>query len=100
MGKVEILLDPKIDYPMVYRVATTPNPFKLLVNSICPSIYGHEIVKAGLILTLLGGCPKYVEEKNKISVRGDPHMLIVGDPGLGKVSLQSPSLFTVLFERR
>jgi len=44
-GKIEILLDPKIDYPMVYKVATQTNPFRLIVNSLCPSIYGHELVK-------------------------------------------------------
>ncbi|KAL0169516.1 hypothetical protein M9458_034112, partial [Cirrhinus mrigala] len=42
------------------------------------------LVKAGLALALFGGCQKYVDDKNRIPIRGDPHILIVGDPGLGK----------------
>jgi DNA helicase MCM8 len=51
---------------------------------LCPAIYGHELVKAGLILGLFGGTAKFVGDQNCIPVRGDPHILIVGDPGLGK----------------
>ncbi|XP_053384115.1 DNA helicase MCM8-like [Mercenaria mercenaria] len=58
--------------------------FRLLVGSVCPSIYGHELVKAGLVLGLFGGTQKFSNDKNRIPVRGDPHLLIVGDPGLGK----------------
>lgn len=43
-----------------------------------------QLVKAGLALALFGGCQKYVDDKNRIPIRGDPHILIVGDPGLGK----------------
>ena len=41
-------------------------------------------MKAGLALALFGGCQKHVDDKNRIPVRGDPHILVVGDPGLGK----------------
>ena len=60
------------------------NVFKLVVSSLCPVIYGQEMVKAGLILGLFGGRSKHSDDKNCIPVRGDPHILIVGDPGLGK----------------
>lgn len=56
----------------------TPNLFPLLVHSLCPSIYGHEMIKAGLLLSLFGGNA----ERSKI--RDNIHVLIVGDPGLGK----------------
>uniref|UniRef100_UPI00398E7D0C DNA helicase MCM8 n=1 Tax=Pristiophorus japonicus TaxID=55135 RepID=UPI00398E7D0C len=68
----------------IQEIQAEENLFKLFVNSLCPAIYGHELVKAGLALALFGGCQKYVDDKNRIPIRGDPHVLIVGDPGLGK----------------
>uniref|UniRef100_A0A4W3KDN4 DNA helicase MCM8 n=1 Tax=Callorhinchus milii TaxID=7868 RepID=A0A4W3KDN4_CALMI len=72
------------DLYAIQEIQAEENLFKLFVNSMCPAIYGHELVKAGLALGLFGGCQKYVDDKNRIPVRGDPHILIVGDPGLGK----------------
>ncbi|XP_050227561.1 probable DNA helicase MCM8 [Mercurialis annua] len=61
--------------------------FRQLVQSICPSIYGHEHVKAGITLALFGGVRKHSMDQNKVPVRGDIHVIIVGDPGLGKSQL-------------
>ncbi|KAA8516516.1 hypothetical protein F0562_016978 [Nyssa sinensis] len=61
--------------------------FRQIVQSICPSIYGHELVKAGITLALFGGVRKYSMDQNKVPVRGDIHVIIVGDPGLGKSQL-------------
>ena len=36
--------------------------FKLIVNSICPGIYGNEVVKMALALALFGGNQKHGEE--------------------------------------
>ncbi|XP_015587959.1 DNA helicase MCM8 isoform X1 [Cephus cinctus] len=66
------------DYYAIKEVHAEPNLFKLLVHSLCPDIYGHEIIKAGLILSLFGGSGNHAE------VRDDIHVLVVGDPGLGK----------------
>lgn len=58
------------------------NLLKRLVNSVAPSIYGHEKVKEALILQLFGGVRK---KKDDGSVtRGDIHVLLIGDPGSGK----------------
>ncbi|PIO38358.1 hypothetical protein AB205_0067240, partial [Aquarana catesbeiana] len=72
------------DLYAIQEIQAQESLFKLIVNSLCPMIYGHEVVKAGLSLALFGGCQKYVDDKNRIPIRGDPHMLVVGDPGLGK----------------
>ncbi|XP_008239426.1 PREDICTED: probable DNA helicase MCM8 [Prunus mume] len=64
-----------------------PDIFRQLLQSICPSIYGHELVKAGIILALFGGVRKHSNDQNKVPVRGDIHVIIVGDPGLGKSQL-------------
>lgn len=58
-----------------------------LLHALCPSIYGHELVKAGLLLSLLGGIRKNIGVNGKVPVRGDIHVLVVGDPGLGKSQL-------------
>jgi DNA helicase MCM8 len=60
-------------------------PFDLLVRSLCPSIIGHDLVKAGILLCLLGGTPPSSSSGNKgNSIRCNSHILIVGDPGMGK----------------
>lgn len=63
------------------EIHASENVFRLLVHSLCPTIFGHEVVKAGLLLGLFGG----TETEN--GVRPNPHVLIVGDPGLGKSQL-------------
>lgn len=68
----------------IQEIQSQPDLYRLLVASLCPSIYGHEMVKAGLVLGLFGGTHKFVNDLNRIPVRGDPHILVVGDPGLGK----------------
>ncbi|OAY84810.1 putative DNA helicase MCM8 [Ananas comosus] len=61
--------------------------FRQILHSFCPSIYGHELVKAGITLALFGGVQKHSMDQNKVPVRGDIHVIIVGDPGLGKSQL-------------
>nr|XP_048311351.1 DNA helicase MCM8 isoform X2 [Myodes glareolus] len=72
------------DLYAIQEIQAEENLLKLIVNSLCPVIFGHELVKAGLTLALFGGSQKYADDKNRIPIRGDPHILIVGDPGLGK----------------
>ncbi|KAI8477754.1 DNA replication licensing factor mcm8, partial [Branchiostoma belcheri] len=68
----------------IQEIQEDPHVFRLIVGSLCPAIYGHETVKAGLALALFGGNQRFANNKNRIPVRGDPHVLVVGDPGLGK----------------
>ena len=75
------------DLYAVQEIQEQPDLFKLLVHSLAPSIYGHEMVKAGLLLGLFGGTQRRADDKLRGAVRGDPHVLVVGDPGLGKSQL-------------
>ncbi|KAL1239536.1 DNA helicase [Trichinella pseudospiralis] len=58
--------------------------FTRLVASLCPTIYGHEAVKAGLVLALFGGA---TPSQQHLTTRSNIHALLVGDPGLGKTHL-------------
>jgi DNA helicase MCM9 len=52
-----------------------------IVNGVCPNITGMFHVKLSVLLVLIGGVPK---ENQNIRIRGDSHLLLVGDPGMGK----------------
>ncbi len=69
----------------IKELSEDPKLFKRLINSIAPSIYGHEKIKEALILQLFGGVRKKKDDKS-IS-RGDIHVLLIGDPGSGKSQL-------------
>ncbi|KAK9469115.1 MCM2/3/5 family-domain-containing protein [Lipomyces arxii] len=53
-----------------------------LVDSIAPSIWGHEIIKKGILLQLMGGVHKVTPDG--INLRGDINICIVGDPSTSK----------------
>ncbi|KAI0053772.1 MCM-domain-containing protein [Auriscalpium vulgare] len=56
--------------------------YSRLVESIAPTVYGHEIVKKGLLLQLMGGVHKQTGEG--MHLRGDLNICIVGDPSTSK----------------
>jgi DNA replication licensing factor MCM6 len=60
----------------------TPNIFMRLVDSIAPMVYGHNVIKKGLLLQLLGGVSKQTPEG--MALRGDINICIVGDPSTSK----------------
>ena len=77
----------KKDYYAITEVHDRPDTLRLLVQSLCPAIYGHHMVKAGLLLGLFGGTTRPAGGAQELHVRGDPHVLLMGDPGLGKSQL-------------
>ncbi|XP_071453404.1 DNA helicase MCM8 [Hetaerina americana] len=76
------------DYYAIQEIHSQPKLFRLLVASLCPAIYSHEMVKAGLLLGLFGGSHSNsliaASSNGSLDSRSDPHILVVGDPGLGK----------------
>ncbi|ODQ77585.1 hypothetical protein BABINDRAFT_172682 [Babjeviella inositovora NRRL Y-12698] len=56
--------------------------YNKLVSSISPAIFGHEVVKKGVLLQMLGGVHK--KTIDGINLRGDINICIVGDPSCAK----------------
>lgn len=93
---------------MIRALALSECALPLFVHSLCPTIFGHELVKAGLLLGLFGGSSYKTRPHagagtdgdqvtagateggaKEFQVRADIHVLVVGDPGLGKVRISS-----------
>ncbi len=53
-----------------------------ILQSICPNICGLFMVKLATMLTLIGGVPTVT--KSGLKIRGESHMLLIGEPGTGK----------------
>ncbi|KAI9813700.1 MAG: MCM DNA helicase complex subunit mcm6 [Thelocarpon impressellum] len=64
------------------RMVHSDHIYSRLVNSLAPMVYGHEIVKKGLLLQLMGGVSKVTPEG--MQLRGDLNICIVGDPSTSK----------------
>ena len=66
----------------ILRQARDPALFKKVIASISPTIYGYDREKEAIALQLFGGVQKSLDDGTKI--RGDIHILLVGDPGVAK----------------
>jgi len=80
----EIDLEPE-DVEKIQELSKDPWIHKRIIMSIAPSIYGHWDIKEAIALLLFGGVPKLLEDGTRI--RGDIHVLIIGDPGTAKSQL-------------
>ncbi|KYO01220.1 putative DNA replication licensing factor MCM7 [Plasmodium gaboni] len=69
----------------VQELKNSPNLYEKLAYNIGPEIYGHDDVKKALLLQLIGGCTK--KKKDGGLIRGDIHILLMGDPGVAKSQL-------------
>ena len=70
------------DEKKIIEVSKTPDLYEKMRQSIAPTIYGLDVEKDAMVLQLFGGVPKTMPDGTRI--RGDIHMLLVGDPGTAK----------------
>ena len=69
------------DESKIIELSTDPDIYEKIIKSTAPSIRGYRDVKEAIALQLLGGAAKELEDETRL--RGDIHILIVGDPGIG-----------------
>jgi replicative DNA helicase Mcm len=69
----------------IRELAKNPNVIELIRDSISPTIYGLPMEKEALALQLFGGVPKHMPDGTRI--RGDIHLMVIGDPGTAKSQL-------------
>ncbi|QUH23741.1 minichromosome maintenance protein MCM [Methanobacterium alkalithermotolerans] len=77
----ELLLSPE-DEENIKELSRDEHIYEKIIKSTAPSIHGYRDVKEAIALQLFGGSGKELEDKTRL--RGDIHILIVGDPGIGK----------------
>lgn len=73
------------DERRIIELAKDPQIYEKLVASIAPAIYGYDEIKQAIALQLFGG--EVHVQKDKSRVRGDIHILLVGDPSTSKSAM-------------
>jgi replicative DNA helicase Mcm len=71
------------DIERIEALADDPDIYEKVTKSIAPAIWGLEQQKLSLAFAVFGGVKK---ERSGSYIRGDIHVLLVGDPGTGKSS--------------
>ena len=69
----------------IIKMGRSKEIYGQIVASIAPTIYGMDIEKEALGLQMFGGVAKVLPDGTRI--RGDIHVLLVGDPGTAKSQL-------------
>ena len=74
----DIEIDPE-EEKQIKELSKDVRVYERFIQSIAPSIFGHDDVKEAIVLQLMGGVRKKKEDGTV--TRGDMHILLCGDPG-------------------
>ena len=78
------------DKEMIREMSRDPGIYRKLVDTLMPEIYGYDIVKEGLLLQLFEGNRPFEDSfKSDYMDRWTIHILLIGDPGIGKSQIIS-----------
>jgi len=80
----DLVITPK-EEKEIKKLSKDPKVYEKLVASIAPTMYGLEKEKLAIALQLFGGVPHLLKDNTRI--RGDIHILLIGDPSTGKSQL-------------
>lgn len=72
----------KEDEEKILSLSKDPEIYEKIASSIAPSIYGMTEVKNAIALQLFGGL--YKNNADGTRLRGDIHILMIGEPGIAK----------------
>ena len=81
----EEVVTSKEDEEKIKALAADPEVYDKLIGSIASSIYGLNEIKEAIVLQLFGGVTQFMPDGNR--VRGDVHILLLGDPSVAKSQL-------------
>ena len=78
------------DKELIHELSQQEDIYERLVNTLAPEIYGYDTVKEGLLLQLFEGArPVNDTVKTNQMDRWTIHILLIGDPGIGKSQIIS-----------
>lgn len=72
----------KADEKKIKKLAKNPEIYEMIQESIAPHIKGYKDVKQGIMYQLFSSPPIEMDDGSRI--RGDIHILMLGDPSTGK----------------
>lgn len=81
---IDLVITPE-DEKRILELSRREDIRDLIIDTIAPSIYGYREIKTAIAALLFGGVPKVYPDG--VRVRGDIHVLLIGDPGTAKSQL-------------
>lgn len=81
----EIDVAPYIDEIRAIASGKRGSPYRKLIDSIAPKVFGYDDVKEAIALQMFGGWRH--DNPDGTMDRGDSHIFLVGDPGSGKSTI-------------